>query len=54
MNISTVDQLAALDDSKAQKIMGSHELRRKAQVVPDAAKGEAENNKIDCGTAEAG
>jgi len=46
MNISTVDQLAALDDSKAQKIMGSHELRRKAQLFLSAAKGEAENNKI--------
>ena len=46
MNISTVDQLAELDDSKAQKIMGSHELRRKAQLFLSAAKGEADNNKI--------
>ena len=46
MNISTVEQLAELDDSKAQRIMGSYDLRRKAQVFLDAAKGEAENNKI--------
>jgi len=46
MNISTVEQLAGLDDGKAQRIMGSHDLRRKAQMFLDAAKGEAENNKI--------
>lgn len=46
MNITTVEQLAGLDDGKAQRIMGSHDLRRKAQMFLDAAKGEAENNKI--------
>ena len=46
MNIVTVEQLAALDDSKAQRIMGSYDLRRKAQTFLDAAKGEADNNKI--------
>ncbi len=46
MNVITVEQLAALDDSKAQRIMGSYDLRRKAQLFLDAAKGEADNNKI--------
>jgi len=46
MNVTTVEQLAGLDDGKAQRIMGSHDLRRKAQMFLDAAKGEAENNKI--------
>jgi hypothetical protein len=46
MNISTVEQLAGLDDGKAQRIMGSYDLRRKAQMFLDAAKGEAENNKM--------
>jgi hypothetical protein len=38
--------LASLDDGKAQKIMGSHDLRRKAQAFLDAAQGEAANNKM--------
>jgi hypothetical protein len=46
MNISTVEQLASLDDGKAQKIMGSHDLRRRAQAFLDAAQGEAANNKM--------
>ena len=46
MNIRTVEELAALDDGRAQKIMGSHDLRRRAQVFIEAAKGEATNNKI--------
>jgi hypothetical protein len=46
MNVFTVEQLAGLDDSKAQKIMGSYDLRRKAQLFLDASKGEAENNKL--------
>jgi len=46
MNVSTVEQLAALDDGKAQKIMGSYDLRRKAQAFLDAAQGEAANNKM--------
>lgn len=46
MNIFSVEQLAALDDGKAQKIMGSHELRRRAQAFLDAAQGEAANNKM--------
>jgi hypothetical protein len=46
MNVSTVEQLASLDDGKAQKIMGSHDLRRKAQAFLDAAQGEAANNKM--------
>jgi hypothetical protein len=46
MNVTTVEQLAGLDDGKAQRIMGSYDLRRKAQAFLDAAKGEAENNKM--------
>jgi len=46
MNVSTVEQLAALDDGKAQRIMGNFDLRRRAQVFLDAAKGEAASNKL--------
>jgi hypothetical protein len=46
MNVTTVEQLAGLDDGKAQKIMGSFDLRRRAQAFLDAAKGEASNNKL--------
>lgn len=46
MNVSTVEQLASLDDGKAQKIMGNYDLRRKAQAFLDAAQGEAANNKM--------
>lgn len=46
MNVSTVEQLASLDDGKAQRIMGSFDLRRRAQAFLDAAKGEAVNNKM--------
>jgi hypothetical protein len=46
MEIHTVEQLAALPDANAQKIMGYHELRRRAQTFLDAAAGEATNNKM--------
>ena len=46
MNVTTVEQLAALDDGKAQRLMGSYDLRRKAQIFLDAALGEAANNKM--------
>lgn len=46
MNVLTIEQLAGLSDSVAQKIMGFHDLRRKAQSFLDAAKGEAESNKL--------
>lgn len=46
MNIITVEQLAELADGPAQKIMGSHDLRRKAQAFLDASKSEAESNKL--------
>lgn len=46
MQIFTVEQLAELSDSLAQRIMGSHELRRRAQVFLDSAKGEAVNTKM--------
>ena len=46
MNVQTVEQLAEMSDGIAQRIMGSHDLRRRAQAFLDAAKGEAENNKL--------
>ena len=46
MNVQTVEQLANMSDGIAQRIMGSHDLRRRAQAFLDAAKGEAENNKL--------
>lgn len=46
MNISTVEQLADLDDGRAQRIMGHFELRRRARAFLDAAQGEAANNKM--------
>ena len=46
MGVHTVEQLAGLDDGPAQKLMGAHDLRRKAQAFLDASKGEAENNKL--------
>jgi hypothetical protein len=46
MQIFTVEQLADLADAQAQKIMGSHDLRRRAQAFLDAAKGEAANSKM--------
>lgn len=46
MHIHTVEALADLPDNLAQKIMGSHELRRKARAFLEAAKGEAENNRV--------
>ena len=46
MHISTVEQLADLPDALAQKIMGSHQLRQKAQAFLDAAAGDAKNSKM--------
>ena len=46
MHISTVEQLADLPDTLAQKIMGSHQLRQKAQAFLDAAAGDAKNSKM--------
>jgi hypothetical protein len=46
MHISTVEQLADLSDVLAQKIMGSHQLRQKAQAFLEAAAGEAQNSKM--------
>jgi hypothetical protein len=44
--ISTVEQLAELSDSNAQKFMGSHQLRQKAQAFLEAAAGDAANSKM--------
>lgn len=46
MHISTVEQLADLPDALAQRIMGSHQLRQKAQAFLDAAAGDAKNSKM--------
>jgi hypothetical protein len=46
MNIETVEDLAGLDDNLAQKIMGNHDLRRRAQAFLDSAKNEAANSKL--------
>ena len=46
MNVHTVEQLAELPDNLAQRIMGSHDLRRRAQAFLDAAAGDAANSKM--------
>ena len=46
MNVSTVEQLASMPDNLAQRIMGSHELRRRAQAYLDAAASESHNSKL--------
>jgi len=44
--ITTVEQLAELSDSNAQKFMGSFQLRQKAQAFLEAAAGDAANSKM--------
>ena len=46
MNVHTVEQLAELPDNLAQRIMGSHDLRRRATTFLEAAHGEAANTKL--------
>lgn len=46
MNVHTVEQLAELPDNLAQRIMGSHDLRRRAATFLEAANGEAANTKL--------
>lgn len=46
MNIETVEDLAELDDVLAQRIMGNHDLRRRAKAFLEAAAGEAANSKL--------
>jgi len=46
MNVHTVEQLADLSDQLAQKIMGSHDLRRRATIFLEAAAGDAANTKL--------
>lgn len=41
VHVMTLEQLAALPDNLAQKFMGAHQLRQRAQAMIDAAKGEA-------------
>lgn len=42
MNIFTVEQLAELPDGFAQKILGAHELRRRAKVFLDVSRKDGE------------
>lgn len=46
MHIHTVEQLAELPDNLAQRIMGSHDLRRRAVAFLDLAAGDAANSKL--------
>jgi hypothetical protein len=46
MHVSTVEQLAELPDTLAQRIMGNFDLRRKAQVFLDSAAGDAVASKL--------
>jgi hypothetical protein len=46
MNVHTVEQLAELPDNLAQRIMGSHDLRRRAIAFLDAAAGDSANSKM--------
>lgn len=46
MNVHTVEQLAELPDNLAQRIMGSHDLRRRAAAFLDVAAGDAANSKM--------
>ena len=45
-NIRTVEQLASVSDSHAQKFMGINILRRKAEAYMDAAAGNAATDKM--------
>jgi hypothetical protein len=46
VHVRTVEQLAEMSDQLAQKFMGSHALRQKAQAFLEAAKGTAEASKL--------
>lgn len=52
MNVHTVEQLAELPDNLAQRIMGSHDLRRRAKTFLDAAAGEAASTKLEAELAQ--
>lgn len=44
--VTTLEQLAAMPDNLAQKFMGSHQLRQRAQAMIDAAKQGAPLSKM--------
>lgn len=46
LNVSTVEQLADLSDTLAQRIMGANQWRQKAKVFLAAAAGEAATTKL--------
>lgn len=47
MNVKTVEQLVDMPDNLAQRIMGAHQLRQRAQRFLDAAKGEAVHTQLE-------
>jgi len=46
LNVMTVEQLAGMSDSNAQRFMGGHELRRKADTFLKLAKDTAEAQRL--------
>ena len=46
MHVTTVEQLAEMSDETAQKFMGNHKLRAKAQAFLAAAAGDSQNTKM--------
>lgn len=46
LNIYTVEQLASVADTHAQRIMNFHELKRKAEIYLESAKDVAYNQKL--------
>lgn len=46
LNIFTVEQLAATDDTHGHKIMGFNDLRTRAQAFLSTAEGDAQNSKL--------
>lgn len=46
MGVETVEQLAEMDDVHGQKIMGFHDMKRRAVAFLDIAKTDAENSKL--------
>jgi hypothetical protein len=47
VHVRTVEQLASMPDQLAQKFMGAHQLRQKANNFLEAAKGTAEASKLE-------
>jgi hypothetical protein len=52
LNVMTVEQLSGMSDAAAQRFMGGHELRRKAQAFLATAKDSAEAQRLVTANAE--